>query len=141
MYTEGHEKLIEQLRQTINTEEATFGIFQYGGGTDECYIKANKDGLRLYALELLIAAQKAEEVFDAPQKNIIPISYQENWMVEDSDVLLQYIDPVCKKTGVPVVEQKTSFSDKMISGGCFLLFVFIVLSFLVGAISIIKWLF
>ncbi len=141
MHAEDYDKLIEQLKLNISTDEATFGIFQYGGGTDECYIKANKDGLRLYALELLIAAQKAEEVFEDPKKNIIPISYQENWMDEESDVLLQYIDPVHKKAGAPVVEQKSSLSDNMISGGCFLLFVFIVLSVLVGAVSIIKWIF
>ena len=141
MHAEENDKLIEQLRSTINTDEASFGIFQYGGGTDECYIKANKDGLQLYALELLMAAQKMEDGFGDPERKIIPISYQDNWIDEDSDVLLQYIDPVRNKTGAPVLEQKSSLSDKLISGGCFLLFVFIVLSVLVGAVSILKWIF
>jgi hypothetical protein len=139
MHAEDYDKLIEQLRSTINTEEATFGIFQYGGGTDECCIKANKEGLQLYALELLMAAQKTEEGFEDPEKQIIPISYQENWIDGDSDVLLQYIDPAQKRAGTAIVEQKSTLHDKLVSGGCFLLFVFIVLSVLVGAVNIIKW--
>lgn len=139
MHAEENDKLIEQLRSTINTDEASFGIFQYGGGTDECYIKANKDGLQLYALELLMAAQKMEEGFGDPERKIIPISYQDNWIDEESDVLLQYIDPVQKRAGTAVAEKKSTLNDKLVSGGCFLLFIFIVMSVLVGAVNIIKW--
>jgi hypothetical protein len=141
MYSEEHDKLIEQLRLYIREDDATFGIYQYGGGTDECYIKANKEGLRLYALELLIAAQKAEEVFEDPKQNIIPISYLENWIDQDSQVFLQYIDPVRKRSESPFTEAKSTIKDNLTTGGCLLFLIFILLAVIVGAASIFKWIF
>jgi hypothetical protein len=141
MYSEEHDKLIEQLRLYIREDDATFGIYQYGGGTDECYIKANKEGLRLYALELLIAAQKAEEVFEDSKQNIIPISYLENWIDQDSHVFLQYIDPVRKRAITPSTEAKSTIKDNLTTGGCLLFLIFILLAVIVGAATIFKWIF
>jgi len=141
MYSEEHDKLIEQLRLNVHQEDAIFGIFQYGGGTDECYIRANKEGLQLYALELLIAAQKAEEVFEDPKTNIIPVKYEESWIDQHSDVFLQYVEPVGKRAIFPYEEEKSTVSDKLLSSGCVLFLIFILLSVIVGAASIFKWIF
>ena len=78
MYAEEHDKIIEQLRRYIREDDATFGIFQYGGGADESYIKADKQGLRLFALELLMAAQKSNEILHDKEKSIIPIDFEKS---------------------------------------------------------------
>jgi hypothetical protein len=141
MYSEEHDKLIEQLRLSVREEDATFGIFQYGGGTDECYIKANKEGLRLYALELLMAAQKEDEVLADRKENIIPIRYEKHWIDQQSDVFLQYVEPVGRRVIAPYAEEKSTVSDKLLTSGCVLFLIFILLSVIIGAGSIFKWIF
>lgn len=54
------QKIIDTLEKNQSTEDAYFGIFQYGGAPDESYIKANKEGLELFSLELLKAAKVSE---------------------------------------------------------------------------------
>ena len=39
MYSTEHDKIIEELKLYVREDDATFGIFQYGGGADESYIK------------------------------------------------------------------------------------------------------
>ena len=41
--------IINQLKEGNSKEKAYLGFFQYGGGTEESCIKANKEGLLLYA--------------------------------------------------------------------------------------------
>ncbi len=141
MYSEEHDKLIEQLKLYVREDDGTFGIFQYGGGTDECYIKANKEGLRLYALELLMAAQKSDEVLTHRKENIIPIRYEEKWIDQISEVFLQYVELVGKRMIVPYAEEKSTVSDKLLTSGCILFLIFILLSVIIGAGSILKWIF
>jgi hypothetical protein len=57
----------EELQEIIgrfNEEElkqlGLFGIFQYGGGSDESFIRANKEGLELFTLQLLKSARDIE---------------------------------------------------------------------------------
>jgi len=64
MTDEDIKKLIDDLRSQKNYDEAYIGFFQYGGGPDESYIKANRQGLELHAAELLEAALETEKEFE-----------------------------------------------------------------------------
>ena len=117
MYAEEHDKIIEQLRRYIREDDATFGIFKYGGGADESYILHDKE------------------------KSIIPIDFEKSWVNEDSDTFVQYVMPVVSRSNArqPVGPTNT-IKDKLIGAGFIALMVFLILSMIVGVFSIIKWL-
>ncbi len=141
MNSEEYDKLIEQLKLSISEDDATFGIFKYGGGADESYIKADKQGLRLFALELLMAAQKSNEILHDREKSIIPIEFEKSWVNEDSDTIIEYVMPVVSRSNArqPVGPTNT-IKDKLIGAGFIALMIFLILSMIVGIFSILKWL-
>ena len=47
------QKIIDQFDEDELKRQGIFGISQYGGGSDESFIRANKKGLELFALQLL----------------------------------------------------------------------------------------
>lgn len=55
------QQIIDRLEATHSKDDAYFGIFEYGGDPDESFIKANKQGLGLFAAELLKAASRDAE--------------------------------------------------------------------------------
>jgi hypothetical protein len=70
--------IIDQLETANSKDEAYFGIFQYGGGPDESFIKANKQGLELFAAAILRASRDADEIVVDKENNSIPLSYEES---------------------------------------------------------------
>ena len=62
MTNEKLQNIIAQFDEKELKEKALFGILQYGGGPDESFIKANKEGLELFALELLKSASETENI-------------------------------------------------------------------------------
>ena len=49
------QEFISSIHQRNSIDQAYIGFFQYGGGPDESFIKANRQGLELYAAQLLSA--------------------------------------------------------------------------------------
>ena len=64
MNKEELQNIIDKLESENRKEKAYFGIFEYGSGPDESYIKADKQGLELFALEILKAARDSEELLN-----------------------------------------------------------------------------
>jgi hypothetical protein len=54
-------QLIEELEFTSNEKDAYFGIFRFDNEPDENCIKANKEGLLLFSLQLLRAVQQSND--------------------------------------------------------------------------------
>ena len=67
-----------KLAAATPAAEAYFGIFQHGGGPDESFIRANKQGLQLFAAELLRAADQVDETLAHETKTIIPLEFKED---------------------------------------------------------------
>lgn len=136
------QSIIEELEQQASKEKASFGIFQYGGGSDESYIKANKDGLILFALELLKGANQAEKILKDKEKTIIPIPYEEKWHDDESDISVQYIQPTNDRL---VERQETQitpkFNNNLLGVGCLFVLALLVVSIVIGLWSIIQWVF
>ncbi len=136
------EKIIDQFDEDELKRQGIFGISQYGGGSDESFIRANKEGLELFALELLKSAREIENVLSDPEKNIIPFDYDEDWVDENSDTFIQYIEPIADKQKLkPKSEYKSTFVDKLMPFGCGLIAIILVISVVVGLVTVFNWIF
>ncbi len=134
--------IIEQLEANVLKGHATFGIQQYGGGADESFIQADKEGLKLFALELLKAAHKADDTLDHNDKNIIPIECEEEWINDQSDTIIQYIEPVAQRKPKPVQDNyQSTLADKLVPAGCYAIFIILIVSIIVGLWTLAKWVF
>lgn len=136
------QNIIEELEGKISKDTATFGILQYGGGADESFIKADKEGLKLFALELLKAAQKSADTVSDKEKNIIPIEFEDDWISEQSDTVIQYVEPIIPRQPIEAQpKHKDTIADKLIPVGCFAVLAILVVAVLVGLWTLVKWIF
>ncbi|MEA5137968.1 hypothetical protein [Arcicella rigui] len=97
MTDEELQNIINSFDETTLKEQAIWGIFQYGGGSDESFIKANKEGLTLFALELLKASLESKKIKENPNEKFIHIDCDENWNLKDAETYLQYIEIIDEK--------------------------------------------
>lgn len=140
--TEELQKIIDQFNEEELKRQGLFGISQYGGGSDESFIRANKEGLELFALELLKASIKIENVVSDPYKKNIPFEYDVDWIDENSDTFIQYIEPIPREQNIKLKsDYKTTLIDKLMPIGCGLLVIIVVIFVVVGLITVFKWLF
>ncbi|MCA0397043.1 MAG: hypothetical protein LCH51_06535 [Bacteroidetes bacterium] len=136
------QKIIDQFDEYELKQQGIFGISQYGSGSDESFIRANKEGLELFALELLKSARDTETIFSDTEKNIIPLKYDEDWIDENSDTFIQYVQPISDKQKLKIKsEYKSTFVDKLMPFGCGLIALILVTSVIVGLVTLFKWLF
>ena len=134
--------IIEKFDENDLKSKAIFGIFQYGGGADESYIKANKEGLELFALELLKSAKETDTILADKEKNIIPLNWDENWIDDECDTIVQYIKPISdKQAQYPIEDYKQTIIDKLMPIGCGLIMIFLGITLLVGIGTIFNWVF
>jgi hypothetical protein len=135
------QKIIDQFDENDLKNRAIFGIAQYGGGSDESFIRANKEGLELFAIELLKSARDTNEIISSNRRNSIPLDYNENWIDENSDTFIQYIELITeKRKKKPNNDHTTKFADKLIPYGCGLILIVVLISIIVGLVTIFKWL-
>lgn len=129
------QELIDQFDSEKLKENAYFGIFDE---EEYSYIKANKEGLLLYSMYLLIAAENIDNLPDG-NKEIIPFETSERWIDEDSPIVIDYIEKFEGKRKKVIETNKYNFFEKLIPIGCFLLFIIFGVAFFVGLGEIIKW--
>ena len=133
-------RIIELLENSNSKEEAYFAIQEYGGGPNESFIKANKDGLELYAAQLLKASLNSDEIINDEIKNLIPLEYEEGWV--EGEIFIHYVEPIDgKEIDNEKEKYKETFIDKLIPIGCITILLVIIVSAIVGVVSIFKWLF
>lgn len=135
-------KIIETLESSHSMDDAYVAIYQYGDDPDESYAKANKEGLALLAIQLLKGSRDFDEIVANDEESVIPIDYNEEWI--DGDVFIKYVKPVDKK-GKLIREEEAShegtFLDKLLPFGCIGVIILIVISTIIGLISIFNWIF
>jgi len=136
------QKIIDQFDEEMLKRQGIFSILQYGGGSDESFIKANKEGLEMFALELLKSSRDAENVIADKKKNIIPLNYDESWIDEFGDTFIQYIEPIKEKQEFKSKKDyKQTILDKLVPLGCITAIIVIIISTIVGLITITDWIF
>lgn len=134
--------IIEKLENQVSKENAIFGIFQHGGASDESYIQADKEGLKLFALELLKAADQTDDITHINTKNIIPITFRENWIDERSDTVIHYVEPSNKRSSTTEIKKhKERLVEKLLPYGCLVVLAITIVALFVGFWSMIKWIF
>lgn len=133
---------IKKLKADSDEAAGYFGIFQYGGGSDESFIKANKEGLKLFAAEILEAITEVDNTLNDPVKKLIPINHDSAWTDENSDTAIHYIEPIVKvhPQGAYTGEPET-LKDKAIKYGCIAVLIFLVFALITGMVTVIKWIF
>ncbi|MFT3950017.1 MAG: hypothetical protein QM763_23830 [Agriterribacter sp.] len=142
MTNEELQKIIDQLDENGLKQEAVFGIFNYGAGSGESFIKANKEGLRLFAAELLKSAKKVEEVLPPDENNIIPFDYNGDWIDENSATFIQYVQPVSgKQFTAPQQKAAIAVSNRLVLYAWIIGIIILLAAIVVGFITIFKWLF
>ncbi len=136
------QKIIDQFDEDELKCHGIFGISQYGGGSDESFIRANQEGLELFALELLKAAKETDNVLSDPEKKVIPFNYDEDWVDENSDTFIQNIELIADKQKLkPKSEYKSTFVDKLVPLGCGLIVITLLISVVLGFVTMFNWLF
>jgi hypothetical protein len=136
------QNIIDELEGLVSKDKATFGIFQYGGSTDESFIQANKDGLKLFALELLKAATNTSKIIGNEEKNVIPLAFEENWINKQSDTLIRFIEFVDERpASVPHIPYREGIIDKLIPIGCIVGSAVLFIASLIGLWTLYKWFF
>ncbi len=144
------QEFIDSFQLDKLEEEAIFGILSYGGGPDESFIKANKEGTLLYAIDLLKAVTKFEEMQQNKTNNKDNTIYTletDNWIDENSETIIGYLDPIFYKRAKKkeIESSKNSTLDKIKNKatgiGCFAIIILIVVSTFVGLETIYHWFF
>jgi len=137
MNTQELNNFIQNLRNSCSTEDGYFGFFYDDEDDYTSYVKANKEGLRLFASELL------EVSLEIDKKESLTLS--KDWHHNNSDFAVSRIE-LSKKTRLELdsskkEEFKQTWKDKVtgyVMGG---VLIFILISILVGAATIFSWLF
>lgn len=131
--------LVKNLDEDSLKEQGIFGIYQYGGGPDESSIKANKEGLQLFALELLRASDNFKNKTHGNHEKIFNLNYDENWIDKNSHIFINFIEHSSKEETTINEEQIENFIDKLIPYGCGAIFILIGFSILLGLIQILDF--
>lgn len=129
------QEIADLLVQASNPETAYFGFDEYGGdASDEWFVKANKDGLQLFAAELLFTT------IDVDEHNI-RVPDQEGVWFDNSLLQIDYIELVeRKREAIKKETPKSEASESIFTIGCLLLIFFSLVCMVVGLIAIIRWL-
>ncbi|WP_215226688.1 hypothetical protein [Echinicola shivajiensis] len=137
------QNIIDQLESENLETEAYLGIFEYRGGPDESFIKANKEGLEYFALELLKAARDTDDMLKAEnERSVFPLSFDKDWIDKDSTTFLRYVEPTREiKRNVKSAPFEETWKDKVIKIGCIGGMLMVIISGIVGIVTIIKWIF
>lgn len=142
MRQEELQKIIGQFDEENLRKKGIFGIYQYGGGSDESFIRANKEGIELFAVELLKSAKDVEDPLSDTTKNIIPIEYDENWINENSDTFIHYIEPIAYKQELKIKnEYKPNFLERLLPYGCGFVLLVLLIFIIIGFSTVLNWIF
>ena len=141
MNKEELQNIIDEFDKEDRKQKAYFGIFEYGGAPDESYIKANKQGLELFALEILKAARDSEELLKSErEESVFPLGFDEDWIDDDCSTYIQYVEPTNEiRTNVKQVSNVETWKDKTMKFGCISAILIAIISAVVGIVTIIKW--
>lgn len=141
MTKEELQNIITQFDEDSLKKQGIFSLQEYGPGPGEVFIKANKEGLEIFALQLLKSAIETEDIIINQNRKTIILDKEESWFDEFSDVIIQHIEPIKDKSEVRIKEEyKESFTEKAIPFGCILLIILLITALVIGFITIVKWL-
>ncbi|GAB3554574.1 hypothetical protein [Spirosoma fluminis] len=125
---------ITEIQATTDPEKAYINFFMYGGGTDESAIRANKDGLLLFAQRLIKAANEMDKVAEG---QTVPISddYAE-WIDSGSEIGFHYVQKV---SGYINTDDQETWKDRIEKYFIFAMFVGAIGIFVLGLWTLVNF--
>jgi len=141
MADEEIKEIINRLRDEKKLEEAYIGFFDLSDSSYESYIKANRQGLEIYAANLLEAA--ITKYSGKSKSHGLDVDIQD----EEADYIFQFVDLTKEKKEdiKPNIKTEETWKDKASNFGCItlviLIFVSIIAIGIIGLITVFKWAF
>lgn len=140
---ENNEKLqtiIEQFDENELKKRAFFNILSHGLGVKEKYIKANKEGIALFAFGLLKSLRDANER-TLSEKKYIHLDHDDGSPDPDTNALfISHIEFVPEAGAIaPKKAKRSAIRDMIIPLGCLLVLIILAASATVGFVTIIRW--
>jgi hypothetical protein len=136
--TEDLQEIIGRFNEPVLADKASFGIIEGEGRDHENFIRANREGLILFACQLLKVAGRAEGLL-RENKPRVPLIMSGAWTEHDSMI----VDHIRLITGKPVPEEPTenkpTFADRVLPVGCALLLLLLLVATLVGLGTMFDW--
>lgn len=133
--------IITELEESNIDERALFGIYDDGRNQDETYIRANKEGLINFAIDLLKAAETHDERIEKDGfERVHSLNPIDDWVDNQSDVFIDYIEPFPIGDKDLINQSRTeSFKEKIGSIGCIALLILFVISAFIGIGTLFEW--
>jgi hypothetical protein len=128
------QQIITELETTNSPQEAYFAINTFGGGHDESYIQANKQGLELFAAQLLKASHDFDAAKESKEQSVIDLDYEQEWI--DGEVIIQYVQPA-NKPEVSNESTATSIREKLGTGCMIIAVIVIITAFVTGLVTMV----
>ena len=141
MKEEDLNKVIKVLDDNSSFEEAYFEFdYDEENNYDHSFIHSNKEGLILFANELLKAAKGFEKIKDSEEK-VKDIKLKTGEWFGYNNIVAPYIKPIfSKKNKIErLVSKPKKWNDKIFELGCSLGLIVLVVSIIVGIVNIILW--
>lgn len=138
-------EIITKLESSNSESKGYFSISVYGGGMDEITTEANERGLELLAVQLLKAAIEMKDTYvdglemHSKEEDFIYLYIEDFWY--EGDIFINDIKPIKEEIKHNIDKSyKETLSDKL--WGIFLagVLIFVFISILIGAFTILKWL-
>ena len=132
--------IIVKLKEIGIAKNAYFGFFQYGGGIYESCIKANKEGLLLYAACLLEASLEIDNR-DFTEDKIQTYGLSPEFVSENTDFDFHYVELMNKpKLEIETTpEHKETWKDKLTGYIFGAILIFMLISVIIGIGTITSW--
>ncbi|MBA4197438.1 MAG: hypothetical protein C0459_07780 [Chitinophaga sp.] len=123
---------------------ATFGVFAIDDDWNNFVIKANKEGLQLFATELWKASQKMKEKNDSDYESniIIPLVTNAEWINSNSDIKISVVEQINKVAKESKLTNKNeTVKEKIVKYGCVTILILILIAMFIGMWTLVKWIF
>lgn len=135
------ENIIAKLEETDLKKDASIGFyFNEEQEEYEAHIRANTQGLLLFASELLKASRDAEEIKKDPKRSIYILDFEDDCISADSDFSIDFIEPTTQKNPVLKKEiHEETWQDQFFRIGCSGILILALISAIVGFINIIQF--
>lgn len=135
MKSEDLHHLISGFNEDELKQIGTFGIYQYDEDSNLYFIQANKEGLQLFAIQLL----KASHELDETSEELINFDCSENWMTYNGDVFINSIIPTSKIENEKIIEDDSiGLKMRLLTIGYTIIMSLFILFALIGLGVIIK---
>ena len=135
------EDIISDLKQNNKKEESIFGFYHQDGDEYNTSIKANKQGIKLFAVELLKASIEIENRnFENGEIEYLEIDI--DWTDSNADFYFNSLEITQKvKTEKDEVFPKyeESWKDKLYGKLIFVIIILLILMLIIGIITTINW--